>query len=235
MEKHDGALFSQLSYRMLDPNTKEENIENINQLLIDEDMSDWYASPFLSDKNIVTYVNDNTKQVHIAHRGTDTSGVTSKSDIKADILLGIGFESESNKFKKRVKKTENIISSVPDEYKIYASGHSLGGKTLGHTMEKSKLARARIESVNLYNAGASPFASQVGKGKKKILDKKVTHYRTENDLVSASLLINNPYGKVVTQETKRSKITKILPGNLKHIFSTLDSLDAHKLYHFRKR
>lgn len=235
MEIEDGALFSQLSYRMLDLNTKKENIENINELLIEEKMNDWHVSPDLSDKNMVTFVNDITKEVHISHRGTDTSGVTSKSDIKADVLLGVGAESESNKFKRRVKRTEHILSSVPEEYKIYASGHSLGGKTLGHTMEKSRLARERIESVNLYNAGASPFSSQVGQGKKKILDKKVTHHRTENDLVSASLLINNPYGKVKTYETKRSKITKFLPGNLKHIFGTLDALNAHKLDHFKRK
>lgn len=233
MEQAEGAIFSELAYHMLDNNTKEQNVENINDFLQDEKMEGWYVSPHLSDKNMVTYVNDTTREVNISHRGTDVTGRTTKSDIKADVLLGIGAETQSDKFKKRVKRTEHIINAIPEDYTIYGSGHSLGGKTMGHVMEKSKLARNRIEGVNLYNAGASPFSSRVGKGKRKVLDEKVTHFRTDNDLVSASLLVNNPFGRVVNVETSRSRITKRLPGNLKNIFGTLDALDAHGLNHFK--
>ena len=234
----DTALFAELSYRMLDPNTNEENLENINQKLKDENHGDWYISPKYSDRNMITLVNDNTKEVHIAQRGTDSTGVTSKSDIKADVLLGIGMESDSKKFNKRVQRTETILKAVPSEYTVTASGHSLGGKTMGYTMERSKLARGRIDKVDLYNAGASPFQQKIGSGKKKVLDKKVTQHRTSNDLVSASLLVNNPYGTVKTYDTKTSSAMKksmFIPKGLKQIFNTADALHSHGIFHFKKK
>ena len=105
-----------------------------------------------------------------------------------------------------------------------------------YTLEQSKLARDRIKKVRLYNAGASPFqsSSEIGRKKKAILDQKVVHHRTTNDLVSKSLLINNRYGRVKTQDTKVSSITKYVPSVLGTIFSTAEALDAHKLHHFKK-
>jgi len=235
MSEIDTALFAELSYRMLDPNSKQENLENINQTLKDENHEDWFISPSYSDKNMITLVNDKTKQVHIAHRGTDSTGVTSKSDIKADILLGLGRESNSDKFNRRVDRTEQILMNVPEDYKVSASAHSLGGKTLGYTMERSKLARDRIDKVDLYNAGASPFQQKIGAGKKRILDEKVTQHRTSNDLVSASLLINNQYGKLKTYDTKTSSAMNsiFIPRRVKQLFNTADALHSHGLFNFR--
>ena len=174
-------------------------------------------------------------EIIISHRGTDTSGEKTKNDISSDVLLGIGAEKESKAFNKRLNKTNKIIKSVPEDYKIYASGHSLGGATMGYTLENSKLARDRIQKVRLYNSGASPFQSSISKAKKKILDDKVINHRTRNDLVSASLLINNRYGKVKTMDTKFSKYSKYIPSTLGHIFNTAEALDAHKLHHFMKK
>ena len=88
----------------------------------------------------------------------------------------------------------------------------------------------------MYNAGASPFqsSSEIGRKKKAVLDEKVVHHRTRNDLVSKSLLVNNRYGRVKTHDTKVSSITKFVPSILGTIFSTADALDAHKLHHFKK-
>ena len=234
MDKSDGATFSQLTYQMLNNNSKSQNIDNINNTLQEEGLSNWYISPELSGKDISTFVNETTKQVVIAHRGTDTSGRKTKNDISSDVLLGLGAEENSKAFNKRKNRTEAIIKAIPEDYKIFGSGHSLGGATMGYTLENSKLARNRIEKVRLYNAGASPFQSQISAKKKSILDEKVVFHRTRNDAVSASLLINPRYGKIKTQDTKMSSLTKYVPGHLGYIFSGAESLDAHKLHHFKK-
>ena len=54
--------------------------------------------------------------------------------------------------------------------------------------------------------------SGIGKNRKAKLDQKVTHHRTSNDLVSASLLANNQFGKVKTHDTKVSKVTNMCLG-----------------------
>ncbi len=234
MDKSTGAVFSELSYKMLDSYPKTTNVENINKSLQEKGMNNWYISPDLSNKNISTFVNDDEKKSIVVHRGTDTSGKKTKSDVGADVLLGLGQEKNSRAFNSRKNRTEAIIKAIPEDYKIYGAGHSYGGASIGYALEKSKLARNRIEKVRTYNAGASPFQENVNKKKKEILDNKITHHRTSNDLVSASLLVNRRYGKIKTQDTLVSSVTKWIPSHLKHIFNTADSLNAHKLNHFIK-
>lgn len=237
MKKHHGAVFSELTYSMLQKNNKETNIANMNQKLQDEGMGGWQVSPNFTGKDISTFVNDTKKQVVIAHRGTDTSGMRTKSDVSADVLLGLGRESDSKAFNKRRNKTDKILKQIPTDYKVYGAAHSLGGATLGYTLEKSTLARTRFEKVRLYNSGASPFqsSSEIGRKKKAVLDEKVVHHRTTNDLVSKSLIINNRYGKVKTQDTSYSSKTKFVPGILGGIFGSVEALDAHKLHHFKRK
>ena len=57
MDKSDGATFSQLTYQMLNNNSKSQNIDNINNTLQEEGLSNWYISPELSGKDISTFVN----------------------------------------------------------------------------------------------------------------------------------------------------------------------------------
>ncbi len=237
MKKHHGAVFSELTYQMLAKNNRDTNIANMNQKLQDEGMGGWEVSPNFTGRDISTFINDTKKQVVIAHRGTDTSGVKTKQDVSSDVLLGLGRESDSKAFNKRRNKTDKILKQIPEDYTVYGAGHSLGGATMAHTLEKSTLARNRFKKVRLYNAGASPFqsSSEIGKKKKAVLDEKVVHHRTRNDLVSKSLLINNRYGKVKTQDTSYSSKTKFVPGILGGIFGSVEALDAHKLHHFKKK
>ena len=111
MDKSDGAVFAQLTYQMLDNNNKETNIENINNTLEEEGLSDWYISPQLSGKDISTFVNESTKQVVISHRGTDMHGRKTKNDISSDVLLGLGAEENAKAF---VFDTGSSLSDIVD-------------------------------------------------------------------------------------------------------------------------
>ena len=58
MKKHHGAVFSELTYSMLQKNNKETNIANMNQKLQDEGMGGWQVSPNFTGKDNSTFVND---------------------------------------------------------------------------------------------------------------------------------------------------------------------------------
>ena len=122
MKKHHGAVFAELTYSMLEKNNKETNIANMNQKLKDEGMHGWAVSPNLTGRDISTFLNESTKEVVIAHRGTDTSGTKTKQDVSSDVLLGLGRESDAKAFNKRRNKTDSILKQVPEDYKVYGAG-----------------------------------------------------------------------------------------------------------------
>ena len=112
MKKHDGAVFSELTYTMLGSNSKASNIQSMNEKLQEEGLGNWSVSPNLSGRDISTFVNETTKEVVIAHRGTDTSGKKTKQDVSSDVLLGLG------------KVTAGFFSSILDVLILTNSGIS---------------------------------------------------------------------------------------------------------------
>jgi len=234
MNKREGAIFSELTYEMLNRQNQQSAIDEINKELQNRGLGDWEARREYSNKDMVTYYNDKDKRVNISHRGTDVTGKKTRSDIGADFLLGLGMEEHSKRFNARKNKTENIVKSMPDDYDLYLSGHSYGGGSIGYSLEHSKPLRERVIKARLYNGAVSPLHLQksVSKKVKNKLDNIVTHHRTRNDIVSAPHTQNLRYGKLKTQDTSLSSITKFIPKKLSQVFDTLEGYHAHKLDHF---
>ena len=234
MNKKEGAIFSELTYEMLNKKNQQSSIDSINSSLQERGLNDWEAKREFSNKDIVTYYNDKDKRVVISHRGTDVTGKKTRSDIGADFLLGLGMEGHSKRFNARKNKTESIVKAMPDDYDLYLSGHSYGGGSVGYALEHSKPIRERTIKARLYNGAVSPLHLQKGisKNTKKQLDNIVTHHRTRNDIVSKPHTERLRYGKLKNQDTSLSSITKFIPKKVSKVFDTLEAYHAHKLDHF---
>jgi len=234
MNKAEGAYFASVVYEMVKNDSKIKGFDKIDDDLKENGFDDFYVKREHSSHDVVTFYNDTDKKAYIIHRGTDTGGKKTRQDIGADFLVGIGKEGESNLFNKRKNKTEIAVKALPDDYDLFVAGHSLGGGTMGYTLENSKFIRERTEKARLYNSAVSPLHLQktISKKKRDVLDDKVVYHRTRNDIVSAPQSQNLRYGTLKTKDTKTSSITKYIPSRLSTVFNTLDALDAHGLYHW---
>ena len=151
-------------------------------------------------------------------------------------MISIGQEEQGKQFKKRTNRTKNLVKEIPDDYKVYLSGHSYGGSSVNETLKGSKLVRDRVDGVSTFNAGFSPFSKQgVGKDTQDKLKNKVVHYRINNDVVSESVNVNKPFGRVKEYKAKTSvmnKIGKAIPSPLQPIFQTRELLNSHRIDNF---
>ena len=95
--------------------------------------------------------------VHIAHRGTDTSGKKTYQDVTADLMWGLGLAAHDKNFRKRKNKTTRIIKSAPDDVVVTMSGHSYGGASLQHTLANSNVARKRVDMAHTFNTASHPL------------------------------------------------------------------------------
>ena len=231
MDKKTSARLAEADYVMVEPLSKEERYEKINEMLND---TGFVIEPQLSNNEVIYYVNNTKKEIHISHRGTDASGRKTKSDITSDVLFGMGKEDVDKQFLARSNRTKLLVGYVPDDYKLSMSGHSLGGGTIVKSLKDSKNVRERVDKVHTFNSAFSPFAKQgVGSVTKKMLDKKVTHHRIENDAVSASSFVNTPFGNVKTYKPNPNlEPTGIIPKTLKGMFKSVEALHAHSIAHF---
>jgi ribosomal protein L21 len=179
-----------------------------------------------SNADITTYQHENNpRNIVIAHRGTDLHAKHGRRDIRSDLALAIGTGGHEDRFKRRQKKTEQILKSLSKENdgidELHLTGHSLGGSSVNHTIANSKLVQKHLTSAHTYNAGAHPVFSngtKVSDKDKAILNKKVVHHRIEGDAVSAGLLKNTAFGKVKTHKLKQQKHTKKSNGIFNRIF-----------------
>ena len=124
MDKITSARLAEADYIMVEPLSKEERYEKINETISD---TGFVIEPQLSNNEVIYYVNNTKKEIHISHRGTDASGRKTKSDITSDILFGMGKEDIDKQFLVRSNRTKLLVGYVPDDYKLSMSGHSLGG------------------------------------------------------------------------------------------------------------
>ena len=235
MDRDTLAKASMATYSMLGSKSKTERVENANEVM---DGTGFKVVDSLSGRDVLYLANDDTKQVIIAHRGTDINGYKTAPDLKSDFLLAMGQEEQGAEFIKRKNKTRTLVKDIPDEYSVFLSGHSYGGASQIETLKGSKLVRDRVEGVATFNSAFSPFSKKgVGKTTASKLDDKVTHYRTDEDIVSSSIRINKPFGKIVEYKPKRSvmmEIGKKIPSPLQAIFSGQDQINIHKLSNFIK-
>ena len=65
-----------------------------------------------------------------------------------------------------------------------------------------------------------------------ILDQKVIHHRTTDDIVSKPFEINVPFGQVQTYKTQPMSTKIKVPLKLAGLFNTANAYHAHKLDHF---
>jgi hypothetical protein len=198
-----------------------------------------------TNPNLTTYKNEETGEIHVAHRGTHIGGRKGLKDIRNDIAFGLGLTKVDPRFKRRTKATERVIKDLQPE-KFSLSGHSLGGGTVQHAIANSRKVRQNLTEAHTFNAAANPVLNadlQVSKKDAKQLEDKVTHHRIKGDVVSAGFNASVPFGQVkkysVKHDEKRGKslVDKIVKKNpLLNTVKQLTSkaLHAHHIDHFYK-
>jgi len=231
MDASTAARLSQASYRMLEKGNKEERANRINDDIKD---TGYIVDIGNSNRDILVLKDENNKKVHIAHRGTDTSGKRTKQDITADIMFGLGLAQHNTHFNKRKTRTQNVVKQYKDGNEISLSGHSYGGGSVKYALANSKAVRDNTKIAHTFNTASHPLpisAVRVGGKVKKDLDDKVIHHRHKDDVVSMGLKAVVPFGKVKEYGGKES-LTKRLLKRHNPFFKTASDLDAHKLHHF---
>jgi len=230
------ARLAEQTYNMLGNKSKEQRINLINQSIAD---TGYTAIPSKSNRDIVYFQNDADKIIHIAHRGTDLSGKKTAVDVGADLMFALGQEKHNAQFKKRRDTTSKLVKTIPDDYKLNMSGHSYGYGSMVDTIKNKKNVREKlIKSGGLaegFNGASSPFTKKASKTRQKELQDSVIHHRIDDDLVSKASILNNDVGVVKTYKQKSNKkIYKSIPSHLKHVFNSLNQLNAHSLNNFIK-
>ena len=210
--------------------------------------TDYILNPKYSNSEISVFqLKTDPQNIVISMRGTKVGGRRGNIDLVNDLSIATGRVENESTFKRRKKKTNQIIKDLSPTT-LNLTGHSLGGTTTNYTIANSNIVRKYIKSGNnfsatTFDAGAHPLYNNnitVGKGYGKILENKVNHYRTDKDVVSIGLLTNNPFGKVKTIKIKYDKknssnlydqlIKGTVLGKIKQF--TNETLDAHKIDHF---
>jgi hypothetical protein len=224
------ARFARETYQMVEKGSKDDRINKINENIKD---TGYKAIKDKSNRDVVYFQNDDTKQVHISNRGTSTNSKKTKSDITADVLFGLGAEKHSKHFKKTANRNNNLVKQTPKEYEISMSGHSLGGGLANETMKTKKHVRERVKKVDTFNGAFSPFTKKTSKKLEQELKNKITNHRTNNDPVSASSVVNS-VGKIKTYKPKSKTFSDKIPTHLQHAFTSLDLLNSHSIDNFIK-
>jgi len=199
----DMAKLAQASYQMGEKGgNKAKRLENTQNMATD---TGYVVNPTYSNSEITTYQHkDDPKNVVIAHRGTKVDGRRGLKDIQNDLAFAIGMGGHETTFRRRKRKTNDIIKALDPE-QLHMTGHSLGGGTLQHTIANSNKVRNKLTSAKTFNAAANPIFDndiKVGKKYKKELEDKVEHHRIKNDPVSAGFAGFVPFGKVKTHSIK---------------------------------
>jgi hypothetical protein len=162
----------------------------------------------LSSDEHAVYVDEPTKRVHIAYRGTVP---TRLKDLHSDVHIGLGTHEMNARFK-RALDVHDTVRGKYGEHKIKTTGHSLGG-TLATHVNKSR----NIEGASVFNPGSNLSLLNIGKNLKEryqcrkgnknrpaFCDKLVS-YRNRFDPISFN---SAKYGKSYTNSTKFKNIPK---------------------------
>jgi hypothetical protein len=238
VSRSESALFAEQTYEMVGKGGKARRINRINKNI---EKTGFTVDREHSGRDVVTYVNPNTQQVHVSHRGTDTSGKRTAQDLHSDFKIAIGQTKKDAHFKTRTKQTVAGLEAYPD-FSATASAHSLGGKSITTSMATNKYVRDRITRADTFNSGATIFKEKemqvLDKEARGELQNKMVHHRTKNDIVSASMVVNKPLGKVRTYKEKtdanpeQTRITSEGLGEALMMGNSMDILHSHKMDHF---
>jgi len=228
MFKHS-ARFAKASYDMVKSGSKTKRLNKINDTIKDTGFA---AVAQHSNRDILYLQNDKTKEVHIANRGTDTSGKMTKTDIRQDLAFAFGQSAHDKATKKNVKKIKKLVKATPEDYTITMSGHSLGNVAPTEALKSSAEVRRRVKSFDSFNGAHSPFTNKApSKAVKKELKEKITNHRVVGDIVSASSHAN-AVGQVAEYEGNELKHIKSIPKFLKPVINTVQQLKTHSIDNF---
>ena len=225
------AVFDEAAYEMVGSGNKAKRLQKTQDVVNGHDNTEgWTIVPESSNKQMVTFRADDGR-MHISHRGTS---LKRNKDLAADLSIALGHQSDDKRFKRRSKMTENIMKANPDA-QFSLSGHSYGGSLALHTATTNRYVGDNITQVDTHNLGASLLGTtKVGKKRKKMLGDKITHHRTNGDVISASALLNSPIGNVVNYDsvgTPSSRVTQVVATAV-GLGLTNKALYDHKLHHF---
>ena len=149
------------------------------------------------------------KLLVVVHRGTDfgtedMNVALSDWSKNSTILTGHRFKQAMSG---RLEATEALIKEEKPDL-VDVTGHSLGGASAAFALSQSELLRSKLRFAALFNEGnVAPIldnkiaqgtntALHVSANVKRFLDGRVVHYRHQDDLVSAGLMYEVPFGKV---------------------------------------
>lgn len=223
------ALFAQASYDMLKKGNKEERLNAINETI----SHTGYKATDKSNRDML-HLEDDKGNVHIAIRGTDTSGKKTGQDVETDLKFALNQQHHDKHFKKKINRINNLVKNTDQDKKITLSGHSLGGGVVQESLKTKKNIRNRVEKAHTFNPASSPFTSQVNEKVKKDLDNKLLNHHVEGDIVS-SFSKSQLQGKTKTYKPKENKHIKNIPPKLKHVFTSIDQFKVHSMDNFTNK
>lgn len=173
-EQQRYAHFSNASYSLYNP-LKSKAVNQVNSLkvLTDAGINGYELHPSSNHQRGV-YINNNTKDIVISHRGTNTS---SRSNLISDVSIGFGTQGSTERFKRAIRKDAKIKKAFPD-HNIQLVGHSMGG-TIGTQSSREN----NIKGI-FYNIGSGvPTLSSI-LSQRQPKNNNITHYSTNFDPIS---------------------------------------------------
>jgi len=230
MESEDQAKMAEATYSMNTTKSKAQRLADAQEVA-----PDGYHIHEKSTSNVSLFLNPETKKATIAHRGTALNERSRNKDVSSDLLYGMGLTAHSKQLSKRVKDSEKLLAHVPDDYELNMSGHSLGGASMLHTLEKSHKVRDRVNKAHGFNPLLNPFESKVHRKRHESkkdaeakLNDQITIHRATGDIAS---MREHQYGKVVKHKVKAKK-PKVVPKKFKDVFDTVNQLATHSISNF---
>ena len=229
-EETEHAKFAQAAYKLNTTKNKDARMADADDII-----PDGYSTHANSDSNVGLYINHDKKTAVIAHRGTALDQHSRKTDVAADLSYALGLEKHSKAFKKRVKKSEKLLNDVPEGYAVDLTGHSYGGATALHTLQKSSKVRNRVNKAHLYNPLMSAFDSKTHtsgneneKDAEANIKNKTTIHRVKGDIVS----MNKSKLTKIKHHKPKGKARKSVPGVFRNAFNTVNQLATHSIANF---
>jgi hypothetical protein len=190
------ALFSKAAYRMNDPlKHKQTRMDSAMSVIKEGGVTGFEMDRAESGSKRAVFVNKQTKEVVIAHRGTDPKLA---SNLSTDFAVALGLEGMTRRFSNAAEKDAGTQEKYKG-YKVSLTGHSLGATIATHSSKQNNL------KAYLFNAGSGILnPSHYIRTQKQ--NRNVTHFSTAADPLSLTAKFK-PHKQVIVSRK---------PGNNPH-------------------
>ena len=138
------------------------------------EIGDWERITNLDTERFSSWLDLDDKEIHVALRGTKANF----SDIWSDTQLI--FTNKTSAAQNEVKNYLEAVANAFPDFKLTASGHSLGANQLVDVLSGSDL---NYEKVYLFNPGTSPLTSLTGQ-RGAVEDEKFHLFLNSGDILS---------------------------------------------------